>query len=86
MKTRNPVLPILLIATLLFSAMSWNEASAHVPVAEIQSGIFYVKPGAGGNCGSWTTACDLQTAIFNANAGDQIWVAIGTHKPSTSNR
>lgn len=46
--------------------------------------IWYAKPAAGGNCLTWGTACDLQTAIAQATAGDQIWVAAGTYYPTTS--
>lgn len=45
--------------------------------------IHYVTPtGAGAQDGSsWGNASDLQSALGAANAGDQIWVAAGTHKP-----
>lgn len=37
-------------------------------------------------CGrSWLDPCDLQTAIEKAQAGDEIWVAQGTHKPTREN-
>lgn len=35
-------------------------------------------------CGdSWSTACTLQTALHNAQSGDEIWVQAGVHKPTT---
>jgi predicted outer membrane repeat protein len=43
----------------------------------------YVKPypvGLG-DCSSWTNACYLQDALFEAQPGDQIWVAQGDHYP-----
>lgn len=45
----------------------------------------YVKQTAtsGGNGNSWASAySNLQTAIDNANSGDQIWVCTGTYKPT----
>ncbi len=44
--------------------------------------IFYVKPGTSGNCTTWATACELQTALGLAFYGDDIWVAAGTYKPT----
>jgi predicted outer membrane repeat protein len=41
----------------------------------------YVKPGASGDCSSWANACELQTALFQAAAGDEIWVQEGVYKP-----
>ncbi len=46
--------------------------------------IRYVKAGGNGDCSSWAQACELQTALFIATPGDQIWVAAGTYKPTTS--
>ncbi len=78
------LLPSLIFVFLLFFTPSWNEVSAYSTDAETQSVILYVKPGANGTCSSWADACELQTALFNAVAGDQIWVAAGTYKPTTS--
>jgi parallel beta-helix repeat protein len=47
--------------------------------------ILYVKPGTSGNCNTWVTACELQTALGQAFYGDEIWVAAGTYKPTTGN-
>jgi hypothetical protein len=45
--------------------------------------IYYVTVSGSGNCGSWGNACTLQTALSKAISGDEIWVAAGTHKPTT---
>lgn len=49
-------------------------------------GVLYAAPTAGGSgdCSSWANACTLQTALLNASDGDQIWVQMGLHKPTTT--
>lgn len=47
------------------------------------TGVYYVKPGASGDCSSWASACELQTALGSAGMGDEIWVAAGTYWPTT---
>ena len=49
------------------------------------AGVRYAKPAASGtgDCSSWANACTLQTALTGAVSGDEIWVAAGTHKPTT---
>lgn len=47
------------------------------------SPIIYVRQGSGGSGTSWADAYgDLQTAINNAPAGSEIWVAAGVYLPS----
>lgn len=60
---------------------------AGVPVqpvfsAEDDRPTLYVKAKANGNCLSWNTACDLQTALSQATPGDQIYMAAGTYTPT----
>lgn len=52
---------------------------------EINLGPLFVKQNGTGNCSSWQNACDLQTALRNSQPGDEIWVASGTYKPTTTN-
>lgn len=56
-------------------------------MAQSQADIIYVKANAsGGNNGtSWASAfTDLQAGIAAASSGDEIWVAAGTYKPTTT--
>lgn len=48
-------------------------------------GVIYSKPIAtgAGDCSNWQNACTLQTALGYATTGDEIWVAAGTHKPTS---
>lgn len=38
-----------------------------------------------GDCGSWADACDLQTALSLATAGEEVWVKQGVYKPTSTN-
>jgi len=44
--------------------------------------IHYVVQGGSGDCTSWATACDLQTALTTAGTGSEIWAAAGAYKPA----
>lgn len=74
------LISVILIFVLSIAATPVVKASAMT--------ILYVKPQATGGCSSWLDACDLQTALAQANpaAGDQveIWVAKGLYTPTTS--
>lgn len=70
----------------IFSLLAILSLLSNVMVAsgsEIQSNIFYAKPGETGDCSDWVLACDLQTALSLANAVDQVWVAAGTYYPTS---
>ena len=83
MKTKNPIRFILSIAVLLFIIIGWNSASANSSNLQTGDSILHVKPEENGDCSSWDDACDLQFALSLAEAGDQVWVATGTYKPTT---
>lgn len=55
--------------------------------AEAAGAIYRVKENGStsGSCGeSWGNSCSLQYALNLAQAGDQVWVARGTYKPTAS--
>ncbi|MBL7792681.1 MAG: T9SS type A sorting domain-containing protein [Saprospiraceae bacterium] len=68
-----------LLLLILLSFCSWGSLHAT---------IRYVKQGGAGDGSSWTNASgDLQAMINASGAGDQVWVAAGTYKPTSgSNR
>jgi hypothetical protein len=53
----------------------------HVPPPTIR--ILSATSDGTGDCSTWANACRLQTALTSAVSGDEIWVAAGTHKPTT---
>ena len=73
----------LLICLCLIAFLGVSSVTSAATFSHTQESILYVKPGATGNCGSWVDACNLQTALTKAMAGDQIWVTAGTYKPTT---
>ncbi|MFN2187170.1 MAG: hypothetical protein ACK2T3_00225, partial [Candidatus Promineifilaceae bacterium] len=59
-----------------------------VLVAPLQAGsVYYAAPSSegSGDCGSWSSACTLSTALLQASGspGSEIWVLEGVHKPTT---
>jgi hypothetical protein len=59
--------------------------AALLGASSARASVWYVDDGAsaGGNGASWSSAfADLQSALGAAQAGDQIWVAEGTYRPS----
>ena len=51
------------------------------PAVQAQSSVLHVKPGAGGDCSSWSNACGLQDALGQATGSHEIWVAEGSYTP-----
>ena len=72
---KNLSMVILTLPALTFSALGVTPARA--------ASILYVTPTGTGDCSSWANARTLQTALTTAVSGDEIWVAAGTHKPTT---
>ncbi len=54
--------------------------------AQAAGSVLYVTPTAtiGTLCTSWTNPCSLQAALSKAASGDEIWVAAGTYKPTST--
>jgi hypothetical protein len=49
--------------------------------------VLYVRPGGiSSTCSSWERACELQTALYVATAGKEIWAAAGIYTPARSDR
>ena len=86
MKKISQTLTFLMITSILLLPLRGHIVSANTLMIGTTSGfeylIHYVKPGGDGNCLSWETACDLQTAL--SKVPDQIWVAAGVYKPTTT--
>ena len=75
-----------------FNLNSFNETNDKTMsfgfINPITPSIVYVKPAATGNNNgsSWNDAyTSLQTAFENSFVGDEVWVAKGTYKPSSTN-
>lgn len=81
---KNNMIPLSLIVVLLSISLAWSEVTAVPKIPNETSTILYVKPNANGNCTTWEDACELQTALYNAVIGDEIWVAAGIYKPTTT--
>lgn len=85
MKFKTFTVSLLIILVFFSFLLVYSNAAALSTDPQKLGGVLYVRPGSNGNCSSWTDACDLQTAIYNAVSSDQIWVAAGIYKPTTTN-
>jgi hypothetical protein len=75
------LLPTLTLALLLTGLWLTQPARAQ------QGTILRVKTDGtigSGDCSDWANACQLQTALFTAQAGAEIWVASGVYTPGTT--
>lgn len=77
----------------VFGVLVWSlapqlDSLIATQVAELSEStatVLYVSPdGASQTCDSWENACQLQTALFTAIAGDEIWVKAGIHRPAVN--
>ena len=74
-------LSLLAIFALLLSSGP-GPVRAESPLAP-QASILYVTPTGAGNCSGWgADACGLQKALNDAVPDDEIWVMMGTYKPT----
>jgi len=73
---------VILLGAGLFLATWLTLASAVHAVA----GTLYAAPAStgAGDCSGWTDVCTLQTALTNAGSGDEVWVRMGVHLPTTT--
>jgi len=76
MKHTHKYLGIPIILALVLASMPVKSAHA--------AGVRYAADSGTGDCSSWANACTLQEALSGAVAGDEIWVKLGTHNPTTS--
>ncbi len=53
------------------------------PTVSADPDVLYAAPTAqgSGNCDTWANACTLQTALAQAQSGDEVWVMTGIHYP-----
>ena len=75
------------LKSLIFCLIVFLGVSSYAKAAPLSlvSRILYVKSGGTSvNCMSWDDACDLQTALTTASSGDEVWVAAGIYKPTTT--
>ncbi|HEY9122391.1 MAG TPA: choice-of-anchor Q domain-containing protein [Brevefilum sp.] len=86
MQKISQTITFFMIISILLLPLGGHTVSANTLMDEITSRfeylIHYVKPGGSGDCLSWATACDLQTAL--SKIPDQIWVAAGVYTPTTT--
>jgi predicted outer membrane repeat protein len=64
----------------VFGYRSWSNWSVFYIR---RTGPVYVKSNGGGSGQSWSDATNLQSALNNYIAGDELWLAQGTYKPTT---
>ena len=83
------------VSMLFFGVLAWSFAAQVYPLlarqfaelSEHGAAVLYVSPdGTSQTCDTWENACDLQTALFWAAAGDEIWVKAGVNKPTADTR
>lgn len=80
------------ILTIVFGLLLWSIGpqvyqliSLISKLATTTGTVLYVEPdGTSRTCESWENACNLQTALFAATAGDEIWVQAGIYRPATN--
>jgi hypothetical protein len=74
------LIPVLLISSIAFNP-SFAGTTIDAPHTTASGTIHFVQPQGEGSCSSWEDACQLQSALLQAEQGDEIWVAGGIHYP-----
>jgi predicted outer membrane repeat protein len=78
-KSISRIFSVLFVFIFMLSVMPLQAAHA------VGMMVRYVKPVASekGDCSNWANACELQTALTGSISGQEIWVTVGTYKPTT---
>ncbi len=78
---RMALFSIMIVGAVLWALSWWILPGFAKPAA----GVLYASPNglASGACDSWSNACELQTALRLATAGEEVWAQQGVYKPTS---
>lgn len=75
---------VLVLSALLIALVFPDSVALATIPTQTKGGVLFASPGAASvTCSSWADACELQTALGLAAAGDEIWAQTGTYKASS---
>jgi Leucine-rich repeat (LRR) protein len=78
----KPFITLIVVLVVMPGALGAAPSPSQTSLAAPAATIRYVESGASGDCSTWANACELQTALSVAGAGDEIWVQKGVYKPT----